>query len=168
MDLRVTNLRVTEAHIADAPRIADAKPIDPPTSAGAKELATRGPHRGTRTNTEEEQTMAQADLERELSSLKKELAKLQSDMGKLAEDSSSAAKQAASTAQEAAAAAYEKLEGEAKQLFASAKSAGQGAVKTGEDAVAGVERTIREHPLASAAVALGAGFVLGSLLSRRS
>jgi ElaB/YqjD/DUF883 family membrane-anchored ribosome-binding protein len=41
-------------------------------------------------------------------------------------------------------------------------------VKAGEGVVVGVQDQIQEKPLASAAAALGVGFVLGMLISRRS
>ena len=111
--------------------------------------------------------MNQTDLEKEIAALKKELAKVQADFGKLAEDGGNAAKQATDAAQEAVAVATKRLEAEAHKLFEGLQDAGRSAVKTGEGAVAGVHDQIQEKPLVSAAAALGVGFVLGMLVTRR-
>jgi ElaB/YqjD/DUF883 family membrane-anchored ribosome-binding protein len=111
--------------------------------------------------------MNQTDLEKEVAALKKELAKVQADFGKLAEDGGRAAKQATEAAHEAVAAATKKLEEEAQKVYAGLQGAGRSAVKTGENAVTGVQEQIQDKPLASAAAALGLGFVLGMLVSRR-
>lgn len=111
--------------------------------------------------------MNQTDLEKEIAALKKELAKVQADFGKLAEDGGNAAKQASDAAHEAVAVATKKLEEEAKKMYAGLQDAGRSALKTGEGAVAGVQDQIQDKPLVSAAAALGVGFVLGMLVTRR-
>lgn len=111
--------------------------------------------------------MNQTDLEKEIAALKKELAKVQADFGKLSEDGGRAAKQAADAANEAVAVATKKLEAEAQKLYAGLQDAGRSALKTGEGAVAGVQDQIQDKPLVSAATAMGVGFVLGMLISRR-
>lgn len=112
--------------------------------------------------------MSQTDLEKEIAALKKELAKVQADFGKLAEDGGKAAKQATDAANEAVAAATKKLEAEAHKLYEGLQGAGRSALKTGEGAVTGVQEQIQDKPLVSAAAALGIGFVLGMLISRRN
>ncbi len=111
--------------------------------------------------------MADSDVQKELTALKKEMAKLQADLRTLTEDSGKAAKQATDTAKEATAAALEKLEAEAQKLMDNLQRASASAVKTGEDTIAGVQENIQERPLVSAAAALGIGFVLGMLITRR-
>ncbi len=111
--------------------------------------------------------MSQTELEKEIAALKKELAKVQADFGKLSEDGGNAAKQAADAANEAVAVATKKLEAEAQKLYEGLKDAGSSALKTGEGAVVGVQDQIQDKPLVSAAAALGVGFVLGMLISRR-
>ncbi len=112
--------------------------------------------------------MNQSDLEKEVAALKKELSKVQSDFSQLAEDSKGAAKHVTEAAKDAAAQATAKLEAEANKLMESLQGAKESALKTGEVAVAGVQDQIQERPLVSAAAALGLGFVLGMLISRRS
>jgi ElaB/YqjD/DUF883 family membrane-anchored ribosome-binding protein len=72
------------------------------------------------------------------------------------------------TAQEAIAAATKRFETEAQKLAEGLQDAGRSAVKAGEGVVVGVQDQIQEKPLASAAAALGVGFVLGMLINRRS
>lgn len=105
--------------------------------------------------------MADIDLNTEINALKRDLDRLQTDFGKLAQDTGRATK-------EATAAAIAKLEDEGKVLMERLRSAGQQATEKGGEAVHAVQERIEERPMMAASTALGLGFILGILLSRKS
>lgn len=105
--------------------------------------------------------MADTDLTKEINTLKRDLDQLQKDFGKLAEDTGNATKQAAS-------AATAKLEEEGQALLEKIRAAAHTASETSSKAVSGVQERIEEKPLVAASTALGIGFVLGMLISRKS
>lgn len=119
--------------------------------------------------------MAEADLKRELDALKKDLAALRGDMTSLTETSARAVKDsaagAAQAAKEAAVAAKDKLMEEAEALYERMRSGAAdvaGTVKEkGTEAVGSLEHTIEAKPLTSVLTALGIGFAVGWLATRK-
>ncbi len=119
--------------------------------------------------------MAEADLKRELDALKKDLAALRGDMTSLTEASAKAMKDsaagAAQAAKDAAVAAKDKLMEEAEALYERVRSGAvdvAGTVKEkGAEAVGSLEHTIEAKPLTSVLAALGIGFAVGWLATRK-
>lgn len=119
--------------------------------------------------------MAEADLKRELETLKKDLATLRGDLSSLTATSASVAKEsavnAAAAAKDAANAAKAKLMEEAEALFEKVRSGATdmaGTVKEkGSAAVGSLEHTIEAKPLTSVLTALGIGFAVGWLATRK-
>lgn len=119
--------------------------------------------------------MAEADMKKELDALKKELATLKGDLKSFAQDSAKAAKDTASNAAEAAkdaaSAARAKLMEEAEGLLETLRSGAAdvaGTVKAkGTEAVGSLEHTIESKPLTSVLTALGIGFAVGWLATRK-
>ncbi|HET8986046.1 MAG TPA: hypothetical protein VFN03_09840, partial [Trueperaceae bacterium] len=112
---------------------------------------------------------------RELDALKKDLAALRGDMTSLTETSARAVKDtaagAAQAAKEAAVAAKDKLMEEAEALYERMRSGAAevaGTVKEkGTEAVGSLEHTIEAKPLTSVLTALGIGFAVGWLATRK-
>jgi ElaB/YqjD/DUF883 family membrane-anchored ribosome-binding protein len=110
--------------------------------------------------------MNQTQMHKE--TIKDDVNKVKEEAGKLADDAGKAAKEAGDAATEAFTAGKKMLELEAQRLSEGLKNAASSAVKTGETAMVGVQDQIQEKPIVSAAAALGIGFVLGLLISRRN
>jgi len=119
--------------------------------------------------------MAEADLKRELDALRKDMATLRGDFTSLTEASARTARDsamnAAEAAKEAASAAKAKLMEEAEALFHKVRSGASDvavAVKDkGAEAVGSLEHTIEEKPLTAMLTALGVGFAVGWLATRK-
>lgn len=119
--------------------------------------------------------MAEADLKKELDALKKDLAALRGDIGSLTESSAKAAKDsavsAAAAAKEAASAAKDKLMEEAEALLDKLRSGATDVAGTVKDkgaaAVGSLEQTIETRPLTAVLTALGVGFAVGWLTTRK-
>ncbi len=105
--------------------------------------------------------MADIDLNTEINALKRDLDRLQTDFGKLASDTGRATKEATATA-------IAKLEEEGQVLMERLRVAGQQATEKGGEAAHAVQERIEERPMMAASTALGLGFILGILLSRKS
>ena len=105
--------------------------------------------------------MADIDLNNEINTLKRDLDRLQTDFGKLAQDTGRASKEATATA-------IAKLEEEGKVLMERLRAAGEKATERGSEAVHTVQERIEERPMMAASTAMGLGFILGILLSRKS
>lgn len=116
-----------------------------------------------------------ADLRKELNALKKDLAALRGDVTTLSETSASTAREGIQAimdaAKEATAQAREKITQEAEHLAdkvrQGAQDVAQKAKQTGTAALEEVEQQVRERPLTSVLTALGVGFVVGMLVTRR-
>lgn len=119
--------------------------------------------------------MAEAEMRKELDALKRDLATLRGDLSSFTETSARMAKEsalnAAEAAKEAASAAKAKLMEEAEALFEKVRSGASdvaGAVKEkGAAAVGNLEHTIETKPLTSVLTALGVGFAVGWLATRK-
>lgn len=115
------------------------------------------------------------ELRKELNTLKQDLAALRGDVTTLSESSARTAKEGAeaiyNAAKEATAQAREKLMQEADALMQKVRTGAKdvaGTVKeSGQAALHEVEDTVKERPMTSVLTALGVGFVVGMLLSRR-
>lgn len=119
--------------------------------------------------------MAEADMRKELDALKRDLAALKGDLTSFTETSARVAKEsainAAAAAKEAATSAKDKLMEEAEALFEKVRSGASDMADTvkekGTAAVSGLEHTIEAKPLTSVLTALGVGFAVGWLATRK-
>ena len=119
--------------------------------------------------------MAEADLRRDLDALKKDLAALRGDVTSLSESTAKSAKETIANATEAAkdavATARTKLMEEAEVMVDKLRSGATDVVGTvkekGAEAVGSLEHTIEEKPLTSVLTALGVGFAVGWLATRK-
>ena len=119
--------------------------------------------------------MAEADLRRELDTLRKDLATLRGDVTTLSETAGKTTKETIQeimdAAKEATSNARTKLMDEADMLMHKVKAGASdvaGQVKhTGAQVLEGVEHQVEEKPMTSVLTALGIGFVVGWLMSRR-
>ncbi|HLU83675.1 MAG TPA: hypothetical protein VKZ43_09755 [Trueperaceae bacterium] len=119
--------------------------------------------------------MAEAEMRKELDALKRDLAVLRGDLTSFTETSARVAKEsalnAAEAAKEAASAAKAKLMEEAEALFDKVRTGAAdmaGTVKEkGTAAVGNLESTIETKPLTSVLTALGVGFAVGWLATRK-
>lgn len=119
--------------------------------------------------------MAEAELRRELETLRKDLATLRGDVTTLSQTAGKTTKETIQeimdAAKEATTNAKAKLMDEADMLVNRVKSGASdvaGQVKhTGAQVLENVEHQVEEKPMTSVLTALGIGFVVGLLLSRR-
>ncbi len=119
--------------------------------------------------------MAEADLRRELETLRKDLATLRGDVTTLSETAGKTTKETIQeimdAAKEATANARAKLMEEADHVVRNVKAgatdvAGQ-VRQTGAQMIEGVEQKVEEKPMTAVLTALGVGFVVGWMMTRR-
>ena len=116
--------------------------------------------------------MAEADLRRELETLRKDLATLRGDVTTLSETAGKETiQEIMDAAKEATANARAKLMEEADHVVRNVKAgasdvAGQ-VRQTGAQMIEGVEQKVEEKPMTAVLTALGVGFVVGWMMTRR-
>ncbi len=116
-----------------------------------------------------------SDLRKELNTLKKDLAALRGDVTTISESSARTAREGVQAimdaAKEATTQAKEKLTQEAEHLMDKVRTGAKDVAATvkegGVAAMDEVEHQVRERPLTSVLAAVGIGFVVGMLVSRR-
>lgn len=119
--------------------------------------------------------MAESDLRRELNTLRSDLASLRGDVTTLSEKAGKTTKETIQeimdAAKEATSNARAKLAEEADVLVNkvkhSASDVAHSVKETGSAVVRGVEHQVEERPMTSVLTALGIGFLVGWMVSRK-
>ncbi|HPO94266.1 MAG TPA: hypothetical protein PL072_12435 [Phycisphaerales bacterium] len=104
--------------------------------------------------------MGTADMKADVEALKAEIGRLREDLASTAKTAASLGKHGFEAARDRAGAAYETAKERVTHVAGVARDRSKQAVDR-------VETTIEDHPLASVAVAFGAGLLLGALLRGR-